>query len=90
MSEKLPDGLYPFGDEMLPLSELAMVEAPAGIERLLKEQAVANGVAIIRDQPVHLTLKSEDFPETTFLVWYPTGQDRVHLLVPKRFATGRA
>jgi hypothetical protein len=29
---ELPDGLYPFIDERLPLSELTMVEAPSDLE----------------------------------------------------------
>ncbi|MFO1133743.1 MAG: hypothetical protein U1E30_00820 [Rhodoblastus sp.] len=69
---------------------MAMVEAPLELEALLKAQAAANGVEIIRDKPVELICKSDDFPEARFLVWYPSGQDRIHLLVPKDKAKGRA
>lgn len=87
---ELPDGLYPFIDERLPLAELTMVEAPRDLEALLKSQAAANGVEIIRDQPVEVRCRSEQYPEATFLVWWPRGTDRLHMLVPKRFASGRA
>lgn len=33
MTIQLPDGLYPFINERLPLSELTMIEAPADLER---------------------------------------------------------
>ncbi len=86
----LPDGHYPFIDERLPLSELAMVEAPGDLEALFKSQAVANGVEIIRDEPVELRCSSAEYPDATFLVYWPRGTDRIHMLVPKRFAQARA
>jgi len=88
--KKLPDGLYPFVDERLPLAELAMVEAPADLEALFKAQAAANGVDIIRDEPVELRCQSEQYPDATFLVYWPHGTHRIHMLVPKRLAKGRA
>lgn len=86
----LPDGLYPFIDERLPLSDLAMVEAPEGLEALFKSQAKANGIDIIRDQPIELRCRSDDHPDATFLIYWPLGYDRIHMLVPKKFAEGRA
>ena len=86
----LPDGEYPFIDERLPLAEMTMVEAPPRLEALFKEQAERNGIVIIRDQPVELRCRSEEYPDATFLIWWPTGHDRIHMLVPKKFATGRA
>ena len=86
----LPNGLYPFNDERLPLSEPAMVEAPPKLEALFKSQAAANGIEIIRDQPVELHCQSEEYPDATFLIYWPLGYDRIHMLVPKRFAKGRA
>lgn len=86
----LPEGLYPFIDEWLPLSEMVMVEAPANLEALFKSQAAANGLDIVRDQPVELRCSSEDYPDATFLVYWPQGSDRIHMLVPTRFAQGRA
>lgn len=85
-----PDGEYPFIDERLPLSEMAIVEAPADLEALFKEQAARNGVKILRDLAVELRCQSDSFPDATFLIWWPTGSDRIHMLVPKRFASGRA
>jgi hypothetical protein len=90
MIEKLPDGLYPFIDQRVPLSKLAMVEAPPDLEALFKSQAAANGIEIIRDQPVELRCQSAEYPDATFLIYWPRGTDRIHMLVPKKFASGRA
>lgn len=87
---RLPDGNYPFIDERLPLSEMAMVEAPADLEKLFKSQAAANGIALIRDEPVELRCASVEYPDATFLVYWPHGTDRLYMLVPKKFASGRA
>lgn len=86
----LADGQYPFIDERLPLSQMAMVEAPARLEALFKEQAARNGIQIVRDQPVELICRTEEFPDATFLIWWPIGSDHIHMLVPKKFAVGRA
>lgn len=59
----LPDGLYPFIDQRLPLSALVMVEAPRDLEQLLREQAAANGIEITRDEPVELRCKADRFPD---------------------------
>jgi hypothetical protein len=75
---ELPDGLYPFIDERLPLAELTMVEAPRDLEALLKSQAASNGVEIIRDEPVELRCRSKEYPDATFLVYWPHGIDRPH------------
>jgi hypothetical protein len=86
----LPDGLYPFIDERFPLSELVMVEAPAELEALFKAQAAANGVEITRDEPVELNCRSNEYPDATFLIYWPLGQPRIYMLMPKRLARGRA
>lgn len=86
----LPEGLYPFIDERLPLADLVMVEAPPDLEALLKAQAAASGVEIIRDEPVELRCRSAEYPDATFLVWWPHGTDRLHMLVPRRHAKGLA
>ena len=39
---KLPGGRYPFIDERLPLSEMAMVDAPPDLEALFKDQAATD------------------------------------------------
>jgi hypothetical protein len=87
---QLPDGLYPFIDQRLPLAELVMVEAPPHLEALFKSEAAANGIEIIREQPVELRCKSEEFPEAIFLIYWPLGHERIHMLVPKKFAQARA
>lgn len=86
----LPDGIYPFANERLPLSEMAMREAPRELEYLLKAAAVRNGTAIKRDIPVELTCEAAGFPDATFLVFWPTGEERIHILAPKTSVIGRA
>jgi hypothetical protein len=90
MIARLPDGFYPFIDQRLPLSEMTMVEAPPKLEGLFKSQAAANGIEITRDAPVELHCQSEEYPDATFLIYWPPGSDRIHMLVPTKFATGRA
>ena len=75
---------------MIPLAELTMVEAPPDPEALFKAQAAANGLEIVRDQPVQLQCRSEKYPDATFLVFWPTESDRIHMLAPKKFAIGPA
>jgi hypothetical protein len=87
---QLPDGLYPFIDQRLPLAELTMVEAPPQLEALFKSQAAKHGIEIIRDEPVELHCQSEEYSDATFLIYWPLGYDRIHMLVPKHFAKGRA
>jgi hypothetical protein len=87
---RLPNGLYPFIDERIPLSELVMTEAPAELEALFKSQAIKNGMEIVRDHPVELRCHSDEYPDATFLIYWPRGSDRIHMLIPKRFALGRA
>ena len=87
---KLPDGLYPFIDQRLPLSAMAMVEAPPKLEALFKAQAGARGIEIVRDEPVELRCQSEEYPDAVFLIFWPSGQDRIHMLAPKQFSVGNA
>jgi hypothetical protein len=84
----LPDGLYPFIDKRLPLGYLTMVEAPPALEALFKSQAAANGVDIIRDEPVELRCCSKEYPDAT--IYWPYGTDRIHMLVPREFASRQA
>jgi hypothetical protein len=90
MIRRLPQGHYPFIDKRLPLSEMTMVEAPPQLEALLKSQAAKNGIEIIRDEPVELRCNSEEYPDATFLIYWPKGTERVHMLVPSGYAIGRA
>lgn len=89
MNIQLPDGFYPFINERLPLAELAMIEAPAELEQLLRIQAAKNGILIARGVPVQLSCQSAEYPDATFLVYWPHEEDRLHMLAPKQFATGR-
>lgn len=87
---QLPDGLYPFADTRLPLADMAMMEAPRDLENLLRDAAVAAGVPILRDSPVELRCTSDAFPDATFLVFWPSGAERLNILAPKAFVRGRA
>lgn len=60
---ELPGGEYPFIDERLPLSEMAMVEAPSDLEALFMDQAARNGITLLRDQPVELRCRSKEYPD---------------------------
>lgn len=71
MDANLPDGIYPFIDQRLPLAELAMVEVPLDLETLLRTQAAANGIDLIRGEPVELTCQSAAYGDATFLVYWP-------------------
>jgi hypothetical protein len=90
MIPSLPDGSYPFIDKQFPLSEMTMVEASPQLEALFKSQAVKSGVGIICDEPVELRCQSEEYADATFLIYWPTGTERIHLLVPNKFTVGRA
>jgi hypothetical protein len=87
---KPPSGSCPFIDRRFPLSELAMTEAPADLECLFRREAEANGIELIRDRPVELTLRSDVLPDATFLIWWPSDDDRIHMLVPVDHVRGRA
>lgn len=90
MTFRLPDGLYPFADRKLPLSEMAMMEAPLELEALLRSAARNDGIEIIRGCPVELRCTSKEFPDATFLVFWPSGQERLNILAPKAAVKGRA
>lgn len=90
MTVQLPDGMYPFIDDRLPLSEMAMIEAPPDLEQLLRDQATKNGVELIRGQPVELRCQSAEYSDATFLVWLAEEDNRMHMLAQKAFATTRS
>lgn len=85
----LPDGDYPFIDRRYPLAELAMIEVPGGIQKILLDQAKKNGEAILRDTPVELRCVSEEFGDATFLIYWPHGYP-MHMLAPSKFRKGIA
>jgi hypothetical protein len=86
----LPDGIYPFATDEYPLAAMAMTEAPAELEALLKSAARDSGIEIIRDIPVELICRTPDGLNPTFMVWWPNGSDRLHILTPKELIQGRA
>ena len=89
-ASQLPDGIYPFADQRLPLGEMAMMEAPQDLEALLVQAAQDSGIEILRDKPVELTCVSVDHPTATFLVYWPSGAERLNILAPRQFVKGRA
>ena len=90
MTARLPDGLYPFANIRLPLSQMAMTEAPRALETLLIEAAAAAGIEIRRDEPVELSCTSDAFPDATFLVFWPSGEEHINILAPVDTVKGRA
>lgn len=87
---QLPPGPYPFADGYYPLETLAFAEAPPELEAFLKQAAGVAGVVIIRDQPVELVCRSPDLADQKFMVWWPLGHERLHVLTPKTLIRGRA
>lgn len=85
----LPDGDYPFRDEVYPLAELAMSEAPAELAKFLIEQAAANDVELMRDAVVEVVCRGEGIPVQRFVVYWPSASG-IHVLVPKSFVVGNA
>lgn len=85
----LPDGMYPFIDEKFPLSELAMIETPAGLKAILVEQAKNSGIEIVRDQPVEIRCVTEKYGDAVFLIYWPHGE-QMHMLAPRKFQRGSA
>lgn len=88
-SPVLPDGDYPFVDRLYPLAELQMTEAPPELEALFRTQSEISGTPILRDVCVELTCTSQEFPDARFLIWWPTGSERIHMLVPVKHVVGR-
>lgn len=87
---QLEDGEYPFIAERLPLSDLAWIEVPASLEALLRDQAHANGVQLIRGRPIELRCQTAEYVDAVFMIFWPHDQDRLHMLAPKKFQMGRA
>ena len=87
---QLEDGDYPFIAEWLPLSDLSWIEVPANLETLLRDQAHANGVQLIRGRPIELRCQIAEYSDAVFMIFWPYSQDRLHMLAPKKFQMGRA
>jgi hypothetical protein len=90
MDVTLPNGAYPFIDQRFPLESMAMAEAPLELERLIREQAEVNGIELVRGAPVELTCRSEQYPDATFLVYWPFEENRLHILMPKNLIKGKS
>jgi hypothetical protein len=86
---KLPEGNYPFVDQLYPLAELSMIEVPDGLQKLLVAQAAKNGQDILRDVPVELRCQTEQQGDATFLIYWPHGHP-MHMLAPSHFRRGNA
>ena len=87
---ELEDGKYPFIAERLPLSDLAWIEVPATLEALLRDQAHANGIRLIRGQAVELRCVTPQYGDAIFMIYRPHYVDRLHMLALKVFQKGRA
>lgn len=88
--KKLQDGQYPFREEYHPLAAMVMTEAPPDLEVFLAAQAKASGIEIIRDTPVELVCTAPGMETNRFLVFWPSGSERMHLLVPRHLVKGLA
>lgn len=88
--QQLEDGEYPFIKDRLPLSDLAWIEVPESLEGLLREQAQANGIQLIRDRVFELRCATPQFGDAVFMVFWPLVSDRLHMLAPKAFQKGKA
>lgn len=88
--DRLPDGNYPFIDREYPLVDMIMAEAPPELEQLIRQQAEATGMDIIRNVPVELTCVTGTDMIARFPVWWPQGSERLHILTPARLVRGRA
>ena len=56
---------------------------------LLRSQAAASGVAILRDQLVELSCVSDDFPDNIFVVYWPFGSERMNVMAKSGFSHPR-
>lgn len=43
-----------------------------------------------RRRAIELRCRSEEYPDATFLTYWPHGTDRFHMVGPKKFARGSA
>ena len=65
---ELPDGLYPFIDERLPLTELVMVEARTILKRFSNRKPLPMASRSF-ETPVELQCSSAEYSDATFLVF---------------------
>lgn len=85
----LLDGNYPFRENVYPLAEMAMSEAPSELANFVFAQAEANSIKLVRDEVSELVCRGDGIPELRFTIYWPSGGG-LHVLVPKRYIVGRA
>jgi hypothetical protein len=86
----LPSDDYPFAEARHPLTDLQMAEVPADLQAIFEASARESGIEIMRDQVVELRCRMPEMDDAVFAVWWPTGEERMHMLVPKQKVVGRA
>lgn len=74
----------PFGDERFSRQRMRWSEAEPALEKMLLTQAAANGIELIRNEEVRLDCKTPDGTVLSFLVFWPSGQQRINILAPDR------
>ena len=80
----MTDELVPFGEDQAPRSQMRWTEANRSLETLLVSQAEANGIELIRDEEVRLDCSLPDGTVMRFVVFWPSGEDRINILAPAR------
>lgn len=78
----LPDGLYPFLDQRIPLSDLTFVEVSTELDLIFREQAARSNIEFVRDTPIELSCQLDNLPDPVYLLFWPTGFQKIHVLVP--------
>lgn len=87
---KLESGEYPFIADRYPLHDLVWIEVPTSLEALLRDQARANDVQLVRGVPVELRCMTPQYGDAVFVIFWDLGDQRLHMLAPKVFQTGKA
>lgn len=87
---KLEDRAYPFISERFPLSDLAWIEVPTSLETLLRDQAHANGIELIRGRPAELRCVTPQYGDAVFMIFWPFDDVRLPMLAPKEVQKGKS
>ena len=80
----MTDELVPFGEDELPRSQVQWTEAHSSLETLLVSQAATNGIELIREKEVRRDCSLPDGTVMRFVVFWPSGQDRINILAPAK------
>ncbi len=86
----LPDGVYPFMDQRLPLAQLTMVEVSPDLESIFRSQAASRNVELVRDKPIELHCVLDNLPDPVYLLYWPTGFEKIHILMPKNLVSAKS